>query len=119
MGGTNITIYGTGFLSSIPVSTPLWIKFGNLEYQKLVKEVVEEITFNYKDYCYDDLKMHPFRLRNALNKLETVTEGKTLQKYQYAISPDLRPLYHRTRHSMDIYIAQRGGPVLVQIGELT
>ena len=32
MGGTNLTVWGTGFLSSKPVTIPLYLKFGNLDY---------------------------------------------------------------------------------------
>ena len=81
MGGTNVTVYGTGFLSSQPITTPLWIKFGNLEYQRMIKEVVEDATFVSKDYYYDELHMHPFRLRQAMSKLDHVKEGSTLNKY--------------------------------------
>lgn len=42
MGGTNITVWGTGFLSSKPVNTPLFIKFGNLEYHQLFKDDVSD-----------------------------------------------------------------------------
>lgn len=45
------------------------------------KDDVDEVTFYSKDYYYDDLKMHPFRLRPAIKRLDTVHEGKTLQKY--------------------------------------
>lgn len=32
MGGTNVTVWGTGFMSSKPVTIPLYMKFGNLDY---------------------------------------------------------------------------------------
>lgn len=104
MGGTNVTIWGTGFLASMPITTPLWIKFGNLEYQRMVKDIVEDANFVSKDYMYDDLHMHPFRLRQAMSRLDHVKEGSILNKYQYAVSPDIRPHYHRAKNRMDMYI---------------
>lgn len=62
--------------------------------------------------------MHPFRLKDAMKRLETVQDGKLLNKYQYASTPDMRRHFHRSKNKMDIWIKQRGGPVLVQIGEI-
>lgn len=113
MGGTNITIWGTGFTQSHPVTIPLYVKWGNLEYGRIDKEKVEETTFYSKDYYYDDLKMHPFRLRPAIRRFDKVSEGKTLDRYEYVQSPDLRHYFHRSKNRSDIWIRNRGGPVLV------
>lgn len=118
MGGTNITVWGTGYTVSQPVTAPLYIKFGNLDYSKINKEEVTQAPYFSKDYYYDELKMHPFRLRPAINRMQKVSEGKTLDRYQYVQSPDLRHYFHRSKNRSDIWIKQRGGPVLVQIGEL-
>lgn len=118
MGGTNITVWGTGYTASQPVTIPLYIKFGNLDYFVINKEKIEQVSYISKDFYYDDLKMHPFRLRPAINRMAKVSEGKTLDRYQYVQSPDLRHYFHRSRNRSDIWIKQRGGPVLVQIGEL-
>lgn len=118
MGGTNVTVWGTGFMSSKPVTIPLYMKFGNLDYVQITKENVIDGPFNQKDYQYDDLKMHPFRLKDAMKRLEPVQDGKLLNKYQFASTPDMRRHFHRSKNKMDIWIKQRGGPVLVQIGEI-
>lgn len=83
MGGSNVTVWGTGFLASVPVTIPLYVKFGNLDYVQMTKEKVVESKYIQKDYQYDEIKMHPFRLKQAMNRLETITEGKSLNKYQY------------------------------------
>ena len=62
--------------------------------------------------------MHPFKLRPAIYRMSKVSEGKTLDKFEYVQSPDLRHYFTRSRNRSDIWIRNRGGPVLVQIGEL-
>jgi hypothetical protein len=51
------------------VTVPLYIKFGNLDYYKINKEEVTQAQYFAKDYYYDELKMHPFRLRPAINRM--------------------------------------------------
>ena len=68
------------------------------------KDNVEEVAYNSKDYYYDDLKMHPFRLRPAISKMEHMREGNNYMKYNFVTTPDLRHNFHRSKNKMDIWI---------------
>ena len=62
------------------------------------------MVYNSKDYYYDDLKMHPFRLRPAISKMEHMREGNNYMKYNFVTTPDLRHNFHRSKNKMDIWI---------------
>jgi len=52
-GSTSVKLYGSGFLSSIPKESDVFVKFGNHEMIKVEKSGVTQGTWN-DDAYYDD-----------------------------------------------------------------
>ena len=113
-GATKVKLYGTGFNSSVPVDQPVYVKFGNIKQEQLLKsQVVDE---SYDDEAYHaDFNMHKQWLRRAEASWQPVEEGAALRKYVAARSPDLRHLFYP---SDGPDWRGMGGPVTVQVGEL-
>ena len=113
-GATRLTIYGTGITSSVPHDHPVFVKFGNLVDEPLLKsQVVDE---SYEDEVYhSDFNMHKQWLKHAEASWPTVEDGAALKKYSGARTPDVR------RHVSGVdapYWRGVGGIINVQIGEV-
>jgi hypothetical protein len=44
-GSTKVNFYGEGYNSSIPISVPLYVKFGTVEADEIEKSRVNAVTF--------------------------------------------------------------------------
>lgn len=91
-GATKINLYGTGLNSSIPADTAVFVKFGNIHSQQLLKSQVEDESYS-DDAYHADFNMHKQWLKRAEVNWQPVEEGTALKKYVAASSPDIRKYF--------------------------
>lgn len=87
-GATKVKIYGSGFLSSIPKESELYLKFGTNEMQKVDKAAVTEGTWNDDEY-YNDFHFPKQLLHQAEQSDHPINDGEAVSKYVAAKSPDM------------------------------
>ena len=91
-GSTHLTIYGTGLTSSVPHDTPVYVKFGNIKQEPLLKSQVADESYEDEVY-HSSFNMHKQWLKHAEASWPVVEEGCAIKKYTGARTPDVRPLF--------------------------
>jgi hypothetical protein len=112
-GDTHVTLYGTGTNSSVPQDAPVFVRFGNIQHQQILKSQVVDEGFEDELY-HSEFNMHKQWLRRAEVNWQPVEEGTVLKKYPGARSPDIRRLFLPS-DAPDW--RGMGGIVTVQVGE--
>jgi hypothetical protein len=87
-GATKVKIYGSGFLSSMPKESELYLKFGTNEMQKIDKAAVTEGTWTDDEY-YNDFHFPKQLLHQAEQSDHPIADGDAVVKYVAAKSPDV------------------------------
>jgi len=112
-GDTRVTLYGTGTNSSVPQDVPVYVKFGNLQHQQILKSQVVDEGFEDEQY-HSEFNMHKQWLRRAEANWQPIEEGTVLKKYPGARTPDIRHLFFP---SDGPDWRGMGGIINVQVGE--
>jgi hypothetical protein len=113
-GNTHLTIYGTGINSSVPQDHPVFVKFGNLKEEPLIKSQVVDESFEEEVY-HSTFNMHKQWLKHAEGNWQPIEEGAALKRYSGARTPDVRLLFPGADAP---YWRGIGGVINVQIGEV-
>jgi hypothetical protein len=111
-GETNVKLFGTGYLSSVPQDKALFIKFGTIESQIVDKAEITDFTWSSEEY-HNEFHTSESQLHDAEVNDFVVPEGQTVKKYIAAVTPDITRSYSYT--SPDV--KGLGGPVYIRIGE--
>ena len=79
-GSTKVNLYGSGFLSSIPKESDIYVKFGNREEVKVDKSAVVTTTWN-DDAYYNEFHFPKQLLHQAEQSDHPIAEGDPVDKY--------------------------------------
>ena len=60
-GSTRVNIFGNGFNSSVPIESSVFVKFGTIEAQEVVKANVYDISWDEEAY-HNELSLNKFFL---------------------------------------------------------
>ena len=113
VGGQNkVKIYGTGYNSSIPIETPVYVKFGTIESQEIDKTEVEQESWSEDGY-HTELNIPKNLLSDAEEHDKALEDGQDLRSYMDVTVPSIHKLYNED----DPDVLNQGGPVFIEVGE--
>jgi hypothetical protein len=105
-------LYGSGFTASNPKEVPVFVKFGVISSEEVVKSQVSEESWSDSEY-HTGFNTPASLLKLAEKNDAKLDDGFSVEKYMSAVSPDISNQYAMTTPD----IKGIGGPVYVQIGE--